>query len=220
MTDPTVADLARRFSALYTGVVADSLDRLGCMHQTLPSSLNPLRPGMRLAGPAFTVEGRPQTGKDHDAVVRRIVTMFGSVPPGYVAVYKTNDSTAAQLGELSATSLKARGCAGAVIDGGVRDVDFILREDFPVFCRYTTPQDGPPRWEVVDWDVVVTVGGVRIAPGDWVVGDLDGVVVVPGEAVADVLAGAEEKAGTENEIRDAVRAGMLPIEAYDRYGTF
>src|SRR5581483_8721204 len=120
------------------------------------------------------------------------------VPAGHVAVYETNDSASAHLGELSVTSLKARGCAGAVIDGGCRDVDFILREDFPVFARYTTPQDCTARWELVE----------------------HGDVVVPRTLVDEVLAEAEAKAQTESEIRAAVRGGLLPLEAYERFGTF
>ena len=67
--------------------------------------------------------------------------MLGSVPAGAVAVYETNERTAAHFGELSATSLASRGCVGAVLDGGARDAEYILREDFPVFSRYVTPQD-------------------------------------------------------------------------------
>jgi regulator of RNase E activity RraA len=147
--------------------------------------------------------------------------MLGTVPPGHVAVYETNDTASAHLGELSVTSLKTRGCAGAIIDGGCRDVDFILRQNFPVFARYTTPQDCTVRWELTGHgDVTAELGGVRVRLGDYVVADHDGVVVVPSEVLGEVLAKAEAKVATENEIRDAVRAGMLPLEAYERFGTF
>jgi 4-hydroxy-4-methyl-2-oxoglutarate aldolase len=176
---------------------------------------------MRLAGPAYPIEGRPHTGHQYDASIRRLLEMLGAVPPGHVAVYQTGDRESAQLGELSVTSLKARGCAGVVLDGGCRDVDFILAEDFPVFARYTTPQDSVPRWELAaHGDVAVTIGRVTVAAGDWVVADADGIVVVPADAVGEVLAEAEAKASVENEIRAAVRNGELPLAAYERYGTF
>jgi regulator of RNase E activity RraA len=176
---------------------------------------------MRLAGPAYTVEGRPHPGHEYDASIRLVLEMLGAVPAGHVLVYQTNDRSSAQLGELSVTSLKTRGCAGAVIDGGCRDVDFILAENYPVFARHVTPQDCVVRWELVaHGDVTIEIGGVRVAPGDWVVGDADGVVVVPEAVVEEVLVEAEAKASTENVIRDAVREGMLPLEAYERYGTF
>jgi regulator of RNase E activity RraA len=214
-------ELRSRFSALYTGAIADVLDQLGLLHQTLPHELAPLRPGMRLAGPAYPVEGRPRPGMDYDVSVRKVLGMLGRVPPGHVAVYQTNDTESAHLGELSVTSLKSRGCAGAVIDGGCRDIDLILREDYPVFARFTTPQDCTHRWELTgDGDVTVAIGDVAVAPGDYVVADADGIVVVPQDVQQEVLERAEAKAATESEIREAVRGGTLPLEAYERYGTF
>src|SRR5919205_519901 len=209
------ADLARRFSALYTGALTDVLDRRGHLQQTLPPELLPLRPGTRLAGPVYPVLGRPLPGHDYDASIRAVLEMLGSVRPGHVAVYQTNDRASAHFGELSATSLASRGCAGAVIDGGTRDAEYLLREGFAVFSRYVTPQDCVPRWELLaHGEVTIVVGGVRVGPGDWVVGDRDGLVIVPGGEVREVLAEAEAKVSTENQIRDTVRAGTLPIDAY------
>jgi len=215
------AELASRFASVYTGALTDVLDRHGFLQQTLPHELAPLRAGTRVAGPVYPVLGRPRPGRDYDESIRVILDMLGSVPPGHVAVYQTNDNVAAHFGELSATSLAARGCAGAVIDGGTRDAEYILREDFPVFARYVTPEDCVPRWELLDHgDVTIVVGGVRVGPGDWIAGDRDGLVVVPGDTVEDILAEAEAKVATENDIRDSVRAGALPLDAYEQYGTF
>ena len=214
-------ELQRRFTALYTGAITDVLDRMGFLRQTLPPDINPLRPGMRLAGPAYPIEGRPDPAPVYDTAIRKVLEMLGQVPAGHVAVYQTNDRSSAHLGELSVTSLKARGCAGAVIDGGCRDVDLIIREDYPVFTRYTTPQDCTYRWQLVaHGEVTVTVGDVGIAPGDYVVADADGIIVVPSDAVIEVLEQAEAKVATEGKIRDAVRAGALPLAAYERFGTF
>jgi 4-hydroxy-4-methyl-2-oxoglutarate aldolase len=213
--------LESRFGALYTGAITDVLDRMGFLLQTLPPEIAPLRKGMRLAGPAYPVVGEPREQQDYDTSIRRLLDMLGQVPPGHVTVYQTNDRRSAHLGELSVTSLKVRGCAGAVIDGGCRDVELILREDYPVFARYTTPQDCTYRWELVaHGDVTVTIGEVRIAPGDYVVADEDGIVVVPQHVLLDVLERAEAKVATESQIRDAVSTGVLPLEAYERFGTF
>jgi regulator of RNase E activity RraA len=96
-----------------------------------------------------------------------------------------------------------------------------VREEFPVFSRYTTPQDGIGRWEVVaHGDVEIEIGGVRLARGDWILADADGIVAIPAAVAADVVAEAEEKAATENEIRVAVRGGTTPLDAYEQYGTF
>jgi 4-hydroxy-4-methyl-2-oxoglutarate aldolase len=214
-------DLAARANALYTAAIADILDRRGLTSQTLPSELVPLWHGMRLAGPAYPIKGRPASGADYDTSLRKVLAMLGSVPAGHVSVYETGDRETAHLGELSVTSLKARGVAGAVIDGGCRDVAMIVGEDFPVFSRFTTPQDSTGRWEIVEHgDVVLEIGGVTVARGDWIVADHDGIVVIPGNVAEDVITAAEEKAATENEIRAAGRAGTTPLDAYERYGTF
>jgi 4-hydroxy-4-methyl-2-oxoglutarate aldolase len=216
----SATDLAARCDALYTAAIADILDRRGLTAQTLPPELVPLREGTRLAGPAYPVKGRPALG-DYDASLRKVLVMLASVPAGHVAVYETGDSESAHLGELSVTALQARGVAGAVIDGGCRDVDLIVRADFPVFSRFTTPLDSTARWALHGHgDVALAIGGVRVARGDWIVADRDGIVVVPAPIAEDVIAEAEEKAATENEIRAAVRSGTAPLDAYERYGTF
>lgn len=212
-----------RFAAIYTAVLADILDARGLREQTLPPSIRPLEPGTRIAGPAYTVAGGPAVNDDadaYDAAIRKVLAMLGHVPAGHVAVYACDQDVSAHLGELSVTSLKARGVAGCVLDGGCRDVSFIRDESFPVFCRFVTPEDSTWRWELEATQVPVTIGPVRIEPGDWVVGDDDGVVVVPHAVAEDVLGEAEQKAATESEIRSAVRDGVPPLEAYERYGTF
>jgi regulator of RNase E activity RraA len=209
-----------RFEAIYTAALADILDARGLHGQVLPPSIRPLEPGMRLAGPAFTVSGRPAQTESYDAALRKVLTMLGEVPAGHVAIYACGQDVSAHLGELSVTSLKARGAAGCVLHGGCRDVRFILEEGFPVFCSHVAPDDSTYRWELEATQVPVTIGEVRVEPGDWVVGDDDGVVVVPRGIAEDVLAEAERKAATESEIRVAVRDGMPPLEAYERFGTF
>jgi regulator of RNase E activity RraA len=209
-----------RFAAVYTAALADVLDDRGYRNQTLPPEIRALTPGTRVAGPAFTVLGRPTETRDWDAAIRKTLAMLGNVPAGHVAVYACNHDAAAHFGELSATSLLTRDVAGCVIDGGCRDVRFIAEEGFPVFARFVTPEDSTWRWQIEATQVPITIGRVRVEPGDWVIGDEDGVVVVPAAVAGDVLAEAEAKASTESEIRAAVRGGMMPLEAYERYGTF
>jgi 4-hydroxy-4-methyl-2-oxoglutarate aldolase len=218
---PAGTDLAARLDAVYSAAIADVLDRRGLTTQTLPPDLVPLRPGMRLAGPIYPIKGRAAPGADYDASIRTVLEMLGSVPAGHVSVYESGDRESAHLGELSVTSLKSRGVAGAVIDGGCRDVDLIAGEGFPVFSRYTTPQDGTRRWEVVaHGDVEIEIGGVRLARGDWILADADGIVAIPAAVAPDVVAEAEEKVATETEIRVAIRAGTSPLDAYEQYGSF
>lgn len=212
--------MRERFSAVYTAALADVLDDRGYREQVLPPEIRGLAPGTRLAGQAFTVEGRAADHGDWDGSIRKTLAMLGAVPADHVAVYQCNHDRSAHFGELSATSLLARGVAGCVIDGGCRDTRFILDEGFPVFARHVTPEDCTWRWEVVATQTPITIGTVVVRPGDWVVGDDDGVIVVPQEVAEEVLAEAETKVGTENAIRAAVRDGTSPLEAYERYGTF
>jgi regulator of RNase E activity RraA len=213
-------ELCDRFERLYPGAVTDSLDELGYERQTLPTEIDALTRDMQMAGIAFPVSGRPDPDAEYDENIRRFLEMLGDAPEHGVVAYETRDEASAHLGELSTTALAARGCRGAVVDGGVRDVRFILDQDFPVFTKYRTPADAPPRWRLEEWDVPITVGDVEIRPGDVLVGDVDGVACVPREIAEDVLVRAEETVDTEDEIREAIRNGATPLDAYEEYGTF
>jgi regulator of RNase E activity RraA len=213
-------ELRARFGAVYTAALTDVLDDLGHRHQTLPPEIVPLEPGARVAGPAFAVEGRTNHSIDPELSIRRILEMLGSVPAGHVAVYEPGDATCAHFGELSATSLQAHGVMGVVINGGCRDVDLVRESGLPVFARYRTPQDAVSRWEVLEWGHEIEIEGVVITTGDYVVGDSDGVAVIPHDLIERVLTEAEALVGTENLIREAVREGMKPLAAYEQFGKF
>lgn len=219
-TDIPTPELCDRYADLYTGAITDVMDDQGLYDQTLDPDITPLEPGMSTAGLAFPVVGRPNRNIDGEKNIRRILQMLGAAPEDGVVIYKSNDDRSAHIGELSVTALKEQGCRGAVLDGGVRDTSYILERDFPVFNRYETPADAVYRWEILDWDVSTVVGGVEVQPGDIVVGDLDGVIVVPRVHAESILVDAEDLRESENHVRDAVRNGMAPLEAYDEYGTF
>ena len=214
--------LPRRFARIYTGAITDVMDEMGLTRQTLPSALQPLTPAMRLAGYAFTARGRPHRGnpRERDATLRRFLAMVGAVPSDSVLVLASNDNAAAHFGELSMEVLRRRKVRGAVIDGATRDAAYIARVGFPTFVRYRTPQDSVPRWRVSDWGQPLTLGGVRVSLGDIVVADLDGVVVVPRRVAHEVLTRCEKLVGTENRVRVAIKRGMTPLEAYQKFGTF
>ena len=215
-------NLPRRFARLPTAAITDVLDGMGRQRQTLPSAIQPLTADMRTAGYAFTARGRPFKGtpRDRDETLRRFLKMLGAVPADSVLVLAANDSVAAHFGELSAEWFRARRIRGAVIDGSTRDAASIARIRFPTFVRYRTPQDSVPRWRVQDWGQPLTIGGVRVALGDLVVADLDGVVVVPRRVAHEALLRCEKLVGTESRVRRAVKRGMTPLEAYEKFGSF
>src|SRR5262245_37563604 len=215
-----ISELCARYGRLYTAAVTDVMDHHGRYRQTLPHDIVGLTPGTRVAGVAFPAAGRPTRKPDPERAIRAFLTMLGAVPRDAVLVLQANDEVSAHFGELSAVAMRARGVRGVVIDGATRDAAYILRERFPVFCRYRTPLDSLPRWLATQWGKPVRIGGVRIEPGDMVVGDLDGVAVVPQALAVPVLLECERLASTENRVRDAVRAGTAPLEAYEKFGVF
>jgi regulator of RNase E activity RraA len=221
MTDAiSTGELCDRYASLYPGAITDVLDDRSLEDQTLDPGVGPLKDHMTTAGIAYPCIGRPNRSVDDDENVRKILKMLGDAPENAVVIYETNATDSAQIGELSVECLMANGCRGAVLDGGARDLDYILENDFPLFTRFRTPADAVPRWELLDWDTTAVVAGVEVSPGDVVVGDIDGVVVVPGEIAEDVLREAEALADTEDAVREAVRDGTHPVDAYEEYGVF
>src|SRR3989449_7404229 len=212
----------RRFARIYTAAITDVMDEMSLQRQTLPATTQPLAADMLTAGYAFTARGRSRKNgpRERDATLRQFLGMLGAVPADSVLVLAANDNVAAHFGELSAEWLRSRRVRGAVIDGATRDVAYISRIRFPTFVRYRAPQDSVPRWRVSDWGQPLTIGGVGIALGDVIVADLDGVVVVPRRVAHEVVTRCEKLVGTENAVRNAVKRGMTPLAAYEKFGSF
>ncbi len=124
------------------------------------------------------------------------------------------------MGELSAETLQFRGVRGYIVDGACRDVDFILAMGFPVCFRHYTPKDVVGFWLPDAMDVPIVIGDVTIRPGDYVLADRDGIVILPGGRAEAIVAAAEAAINTENLIRKAILGGMNPQEAYLKYGKF
>lgn len=213
-------DLASRFQQLYTGVVSGALDGMGYRNQGLPPRIVAMSPGLKIAGPAFTGRGEPTDDTTDDDSLRRLA-MLESVPHGSVSVWDCGGhQQSAHWGEIMARAVAERGCVGAVVDGGLRDSDFVSDLGFPVFCAFRSVSSSVGRWNIVEWNQEITVGHTRVCPGDWVFGDVDGVVVIPAELVEDVLAEAERREAVESEMRAELAAGALPSEIYARLGRF
>jgi 4-hydroxy-4-methyl-2-oxoglutarate aldolase len=214
-SDAEVLTLVRE--KLYTSVVGDVLDSLGRAHQVLPPPLHPLEPGMKLAGRAM-----PALNADVHGPQRQpfglLAEALDQIEPNEVYIGCGGSSNCAYWGEILTTAAKVRGGAGAVIDGYHRDTTKVLEQDWPVFSRGSHAQDSAIRLKVIDYRVPTEIGGVWIAPGDLVVGDVDGVVVVPAAVEAEVIERALEKADAENVVRKAIENGMSTVEAFDTYG--
>jgi 4-hydroxy-4-methyl-2-oxoglutarate aldolase len=215
-----MATLTERLERCYTGAVHDVLRMMGHEHVVLPPAIKAIAPGTRLAGPAWTVAGHLDRTRTRDETLLGWCTLLARAPAGHVVVCQPNNHEVALMGELSAQTLKARGVRGYIVDGGSRDTDLVLAQGFPVFCAFLTPSDIVERWIPDRYAEPVTIGEVTIATGDFVLGDRDGVVVIPRDLAADVVAKAEAVVATESDMRRALIGGMDPVEAYNRYGKF
>lgn len=213
-------DLTGRLRRCYTGAAHDVLRARGVKGTVLPPDIVPLDPSLTLAGPVFTMRGRPTPGADPHETLLAWTGFLSRAPAGHVVVVEGNDGTRALMGELSAETLQGKGVLGFVTDGGCRDCGFILKLGFPVFCRFRTPIDVVGAWMPEAFDVPVTLGETVIHPGDWLIGDIDGVVTIPGPIAAEVVAEVEAVMQAENRVRKAILEGMDPQEAYRRHGKF
>ncbi|MEA4884650.1 MAG: RraA family protein [Clostridia bacterium] len=214
-----VEELCRRYEQVYVAAVSDALDAAGYWHQALDSGLQPLNCGTKLAGPAFTMFGGPN--RTTDKSLRKSPQAVDQLAPFSVVVMGTSgDPITGHWGELLTNAAMYRKCRGAVVDGGVRDTASIRALGFPIYYRFRSPRDASGRWNLIDYQCPIEAGGVLITPGDFIVGDDDGIVVVPRELVVDVLLEAEAIVNTEKEIRQRVREGQSVAGLYMEYERF
>ena len=220
MPDRNDPALTERLAACYTGAVHDVLRMMGHDEIVLPPSIKAIAPGTRLAGPVWTVAGHIDRTKSRHECLLGWCTLLARAPAGHVVVCQPNNHEVALMGELSAQTLQARGVLGYVVDGGSRDTDLVLEQGFPVFCSFLTPSDIVERWVPDRYGEPVTIGSVTISSGDYLLGDRDGVVIIPGALAAEVVAKTEQVVATESDMRRALVRGMDPVEAYNKYGKF
>jgi 4-hydroxy-4-methyl-2-oxoglutarate aldolase len=209
-----------RFLEVDTSNVADVLDELGLTDQGLHPDLSPMS-GERLAGWAFTISGAmsPYEGTGDPAKMAACT----EVRPGEVTVWAGGGEGVCYFGELIALGLAERGAVGALVDGGVRDLKLLRRHGFPVFARYRTPIQSIGRWKVTASQHPVYFPGatsnrVTVNPGDFILADEDGALVIPAGVVETVLARAEELTHTEVQIRAAIENGRSLKECLATFG--
>jgi regulator of RNase E activity RraA len=203
---------------LTTAIMSDSLDAIGLREQVLQSRLAPLVAGSRIIGRATTVQFAPSLVDDPDDPYRDAIDYIDSVGRGQVVVIATDESNdSAFWGELFSAAALGAGAAGVVTDGNLRDTDKIAALGFPAFSRSRRPIDYRARMQVVARDAAVTLGGVRIAPGDLVMADDDGVVVVPAERETEVLGLARERASRESTVLSELLSGQSLRAVWDRH---
>lgn len=212
-------ELCRRYEGVFTSAVNDVLREMGLLYRTLPNDIKPLRDDMKVAGICFTVKGSRNLDLKDEMMQR--AGMLEAIGENTVCVWDTSeDSESAQWGEIMTMAARARGCRGAVVDGGVRDTGCVLKQDFPVFCRYRTSNGMLGRFRMIGWQLPVSIGGVLIRPGDVIFGDIDGVIVIPRQLAMEVLEKAEAIRDNEVTIKEMVQSGLSPTRVVENGGYF
>ena len=216
------SELCARYRALYMPAVCDALYELGLPERVLPTWLRPLLSEQRIVGRAFTVKGRaiePRVGWD-DGIerIRSYLEVFERLEPDSILVHVNGSSPVGHFGELTANSAKRHGCVGCILDGNLRDIEGLREIGFQVFYRDLSPLNAIGRWEMELSQWPVEIGGVTINPGDVVIGEFDGVLVVAAGDAERVLLKAEEIVGAEGKVRAEMRAGTSPLEGLRKYG--
>lgn len=216
------SELCGRYRALYLPAVCDALYELALPEQVLPTTLRPLFPEARIVGRAFTVRGEAIEPRiPWEPGIERIgsyLEVFEQLESDSILVHSNGPSHVGHFGELTANSAKKRGCVGCVLDGNLRDIEGLREIGFQVFYRDLSPLNAIGRWEMVAAQQPVTIGAVTIHPGDVVIGEFDGILVVPAAEAERVLLKAEEIVGAEGKVREEMRAGVSPLAGLRKYG--
>lgn len=214
-----------RYKQLYAGVVYDVLEGLGYPDQALSHQIAALAPGMKLAGPAFTVKGTVTAERDTAGRHQRMKMVCSMTHPCIEVRDQGTPFNVAIYGELSATTARAHGAVGALIDGGTRDSRHLIAMEFPVFARYRCPIEAFGRYTMIKCQVPVRISGettetVEVKPGDLIFGEDDGVIAIPKDLILRVLHECERIKGLEDKARHDFARGDDPVEVFKRYQRF
>jgi regulator of RNase E activity RraA len=210
-------EIRAKLTALHTALLCDVMDGLGFRISAFGMNIRPMDPSQKLVGTAFTmrceaVEKPPEKPYQH------LLAAYADLEEGEVIVLHCGDQVSAMWGELLSTAAIAKGAVGAVMDGATRDIEQILKMSFPVFSTGFSPLDSAGRQEVVEHGTALQCGNARVRPGDWIVGDIMGVVVIPLELVEQVVTLALAKDAQESNLRDELLRGDEIGVVFARHG--
>lgn len=212
-------ELLNRFQELYTGAINDVLREFCLMNQALPNYILPLREYRTVAGFAFTVKSSTSTKVSGEMEFR--TQMLDEMHENAFVVWDSSkDEESTSWGGVMTATAKGKKIRAACLDGGIRDTHQILEADFPVFYKYRSSNGSLGRCLITDYQVPLQIGHVIIKPGDIVLGDVDGVLVVPRDIAFEVLVRAEEIKENEKKIFGWVAEGQSVRDITDKGGYF
>ena len=203
---------------LYTAVIADVLDTLGHRHQTLSANLSAMTPARHVCGRVFTAKAEAMNTIPAEPYKLEMAVIDAMQTGDVLVVDAGNNLNCAFWGELLSTACIAKGVRGAVMSTCTRDLWALEKMNFPVFAIGTTPADSKGRIDVTAIGQPITIDGVKIKNGNYLLGDADGVVIIPAEALDETLRLAQEKVSGENAVRDDLANGMPVTEAFAKHG--
>jgi regulator of RNase E activity RraA len=206
-------------SRITVPMLSDSCDKAGLRYQVLEHRLTPLVPGTSTSGRARTVQFAPDSNVDPARPYDDAIDFIDGTVQGELIVIATDNGNASAFwGELFSAAAKGRGATGVITDGNLRDSDKIVAVGFPAFSRSRRPIDYRGRMRVVAQQAEVTIGSVKIHPGDLVVADDDGVVVIPIEHEEKVIGFARERARSESTVLQELLGGATLREVWTGHG--
>jgi regulator of RNase E activity RraA len=202
---------------LYTPVVGDILDGMGYYHQFLPPDIRPLKADMKLAGKAMTVL-MIDVFSPQEKPFGLLTEALDQLQDNEIYIAVGGTKRCAYWGELLTATARVRGAVGAVVDGWHRDTPQVLEQDWPVFSTGSYAQDSSVRTQVAAYRCPIECGQVTIQDGDYIFGDMDGVLVIPRDIAKEVIQKALEKAAGEKKVRKAIEEGMTATKAFEVFG--
>lgn len=217
-TAPATISLSDIREHLYSAVICDALDALGYRNQSPRVPFQRMTSDQMIVGRCRTTLWADMFHTDPQPYELELQAVDSCQPDDVFIAAAGGSMRSGIWGELLTTAVTNGGCVGAIVDGAIRDITKIRQMGFPVVARGACMYDSKDRQRVIDQNIPVEIDGVLFSPGDLVVADEDGIVVVPQKVEAEVLRQAWEKVHAENEVRDAIRGGMKAVAAYEKYG--
>jgi 4-hydroxy-4-methyl-2-oxoglutarate aldolase len=213
-------EMAERYEKCYCSAVCDVLGSIGYENQWLGPEIKCRTKELKrnvVAGFAFTVQWiKDPLPDERDRPASKMLANY--FKNSVLCVDTGGDSRSGYLGELNTNAFLKKGVRASVIDGGARDSGFVKLMDYPVFCRFTSPIEAYKHNRLRGWQIPIYINGVRIEPMDVVIGDSDGVLVVPQKIAEEVLVQVEERKKIEDKTRELILSGLTPEEAAIRMG--
>ena len=212
--------ISNRLAKCFSSVVHDVMRDDGFKNFVLDPAIKPLKEEHKIGGQIFTIKGSSNNSYTHDETLLAWTGMLSKAPADKVLICQPNDNVAAFMGELSAEYLLKKNVRGYIADGGCRDVEFINNINFPVWSKFNTPKDVVGYWKPDELETTIKIGDVIINNNDYVLADIDGVVIIPQDHIINILEKTENLISTESKVRKAIREGMDPQEAYIKFSAF